>query len=472
MKKKYIKYITIVLLSLNVGCSNYLDVEPKSSMSEDMMFSSEMGFQQTLEGVYSQLGKQELYGDRLTLGFVSALSQDYDQSFSMAPYYATATYNYNSDEVRKSLLEIWSTGYNAIAGLNKILEKAETNRKVLSANGYNLIRGEALALRAYIHFDLFRLFGPEYQIGKGQKALPYSTKIGPLSNKPSTSEEFVKLVLADINEASSLLKSDPVVGDMGEVYRRRIKLNYYGVRGLEARVQMYIGQKDAAAAAATEAISSEMFPFVDISEVNTGGSSKDRLFISELVFGLRSRNILQWTEEYFHFFRNEGMGLTRSVYDFNEIYESSTTDIRKKYLFEMDQTITYPSKFWQTYAPGIGEGLTSIERKDQIIPMIRISEMFYILAEAAATPAEGISLLNIVRDARAVEELPEEEATAAFLAAEIQKEYHKEFYGEGQYFFFLKRKNIRSMPFMDVDVPLTIYKLPIPDVELEYNPTF
>lgn len=28
------------------------------------------------------------------------------------------------------------------------------------------------------------------------------------------------------------------------------------------------------------------------------------------------------------------------------------------------------------------------------------------------------------------------------------------------------------MPFMNVDIPLTIYKLPIPDVELEYNPTY
>ena len=474
MKKQYIKFIALVLLSLQVGCSNYLDVEPKSSMSEDMMFASEAGFEQALVGVYSQLGKQELYGDKLSLGFVSALAQNYSQVSTSAPYYATARYNYTSDEVQKSLLDIWTGGYNAIAGLNKILEKAETNRTVLSSTGYNLIRGEALALRAYIHFDLFRLFGPEYQVGKGQNAIPYRTSVDAFANKPSTSEEFCSFVLDDIKLATSLLKTvDPLVNNNTALDSRRIKLNYYAAKGLEARVQLYIGQKDAAVLAANEVVNASRFPFVNIVNVNAGAASKDRLFISELVFALRSRDILKWTENYFKFYRSQSMGLTRTAANFNTIYESSTTDIRKKYLFEQDQSVTYPSKFWQTYVPGTDEGLTSAARKDQLVPMIRLSEMYYILAEAAATPQEGIVLLNKVRTARAVDKLPEgQSTTSTFLQAEIQKEYHKEFYGEGQYFFYLKRKNIRRMPFMTTDVPLTIYKLPIPDVELEYNPTY
>lgn len=99
--------------------------------------------------------------------------------------------------------------------------------------------------------------------------------------------------------------------------------------------------------------------------------------------------------------------------------------------------------------------------------------MYYILAEAANAPGSGALELNKVRFARAVNKLPEDgSVTATQLQNEIQKEYHKEFYAEGQYFFYLKRKAITRMPFMTADVPLSIYKLPVPDVELEYNPTY
>lgn len=461
------------LLSLS-GCSKYLDVEPKSSVAEEQMFASEIGFEQALVGVYSQLSKQSMYGDRLSLGFVSALAQNYTQSSSTAPYYETRSYNYNSDEVRNILSEVWSSSYNAIAGLNKIIEKSTSNKSVLSSKGYNLIRGEALALRAYIHFDLFRLFGPEYQVGKGQKAIPYETKVDAFANVPGTSEQVCKLVLSDIAEAAALLKSvDPVFEDDTDLNTRRIRMNYYGVKGLEGRVYMYMGDKPAAAKAAQEVVDCAKFQFVSNTAVSAAAGSKDRLFMSELVFALRSRDILNWTQQYFRFYISSGRGLTRTLANINTLYENSTTDVRRLYLFEQDQSILFPSKFWQTYTPVTGEGLTSSQRRDQLIPLIRLSEMYYILAEAANNPAFGAVQLNNVRYARAVNKLPEDGSiTDTQLQNEIQKEYHKEFYAEGQYFFYLKRKAITRMPFMSSDVPLSIYKLPVPDVELEYNPTY
>lgn len=473
MRKLFLLCILPSLLFTG-SCSKYLDVEPKSSMSENEIFRSQIGFEQALTGIYSQMGKQELYGDRLSLGMLAALAQDYNQSSVGAPYYQTRTYKYDNDEVRNYLLQVWSTGYNAIAGLNMIIEKTETNKSVLSTTAYQQIRGEALALRAYIHFDLYRLFGPEYQVGKETKAIPYETQINAFANVPSTSEVFCQSVLQDLAQAAELLKTvDPIVGSNAAVGSRRIKMNYYAVRGLTARVQLYAGNKAAAATAAQEVVNAALFPFVSTSAVNANASAKDRVFIPELVFALRSRNMLTWTENYFKFYKSSGTGLTRSLAQINTIYESSTTDIRRQYLFEQDQNILFPSKFWQTYVPAVNEGLTSAARKDQLIPLIRISEMYYILAETAPTPQEGVVQLNKVRTARALNKLSEAQSTTeAFLNNEIRKEYQKECYGEGQFFFYLKRKNAVRPPFMSSDVPLSIYKLPIPDVELEYNPTY
>lgn len=472
--KIYLFLVAVMTVASLAGCSKYLDVEPKSSVAEEQMFASETGFEQALVGVYSQLSKQSMYGDRLSLGFVSALAQNYTQSSSTAPYYETRSYNYNSDEVRNILSAVWSSSYNAIAGLNKIIEKTESNRSALSSRGYNLIRGEALALRAYIHFDLFRLFGPEYQSGKGQKAIPYETMVDAFANVPATSEEVCRLVLNDITEAADLLKSvDPVFQEGTDMDTRRIRMNYYGVKGLEARVYMYMGDKPVAAKAAQEVVDGAEFPFVSNTRVSAAAGSKDRLFMSELVFALRSRDILTWTQNYFRFYISSGRGLTRTLANINTLYENSTTDVRKLYLFEQDQGILFPSKFWQTYTPLTGEGLTSSYRTDQLIPLIRISEMYYILAEAANSTQLGVVELNKVRFARAVSKLPEDgSVTPTQLQNEIQKEYHKEFYAEGQYFFYLKRRAITRMPFMNSDIPLSIYKLPVPDVELEYNPTY
>lgn len=70
------------------------------------------------------------------------------------------------------------------------------------------------------------------------------------------------------------------------------------------------------------------------------------------------------------------------------------------------------------------------------VVLIRLSEMYYILAECAATPGEAAEFLNKVRNIRGVDPVV---CTEANRLDEIEKEYRKEFYGEGQLFFFYKR---------------------------------
>ena len=43
---------------------------------------------------------------------------------------------------------------------NIIIEKCDAKREVLSDVYYGLYKGEAIALRAMLHLDMLRLFGP------------------------------------------------------------------------------------------------------------------------------------------------------------------------------------------------------------------------------------------------------------------------------------------------------------------------
>ena len=197
---------------------------------------------------------------------------------------------------------IWRAGYNAITNCNLILENIDRKKEVFSTDLYELIKGEALALRGYIHFDLLRLFADPYLTGASEEAIPYvdtySNRVTPLS----TVEAVIGKVLADLNQAKSLLeKHDPivigeyVVGFPGEngsteeashelfLQNRRHRLNYYAVCGALARVYLY--QKDYTHALnnALTVIDANKFSWVDHEIfLESDPAKKDRIKYKEL----------------------------------------------------------------------------------------------------------------------------------------------------------------------------------------------
>jgi hypothetical protein len=466
----------LAIAAMFSSCKKFLDVTPKTSLSEEQLFTSEVGFQQALSGIYGKLASSKLYGDNLSMGFVSALAQNYAtiDAQSEVKLQQTQLLNYTSTEVAGYTNDIWSNSYSAIAAANKIIINTETNRSVLSNSSYGLLRGEALALRAFLHFDLLRMFGPEYTTGANLKAIPYKTDVNENANQPATTADVVKFALADLKEAESLLLPvDPIV--TSDLRTRRNKLNYYGVKALEARIMLYSGDNTGAAAAATEVVNSAKYTFVtqaQASAVSFGLVVRDRLYFNEQVFMIRVRDILPTVQRYFRFRGSASQTLTRSAANFATLYQTTAgggSDIRYVYRVEVDAAATFfPSKFWQasTATTTITDNLL-----DQYVPGIRLSEMYYILAETASTPAIGVGYLNTVRLNRGIAALPNT-ITATTLKAEITREYQKEFYAEGQLFFYYKRIKASTMQFRNTAMAPSQYVLPIPDSELQFNPNY
>ena len=59
---------------------------------------------------------------------------------------------------------IWSTAYNSIANANSLLKHLDETDVPFHGDNKAIIKGEALALRAMLHFDLLRCFGVSYQV--------------------------------------------------------------------------------------------------------------------------------------------------------------------------------------------------------------------------------------------------------------------------------------------------------------------
>jgi hypothetical protein len=103
--------------------------------------------------------------------------------------------------------------------------------------------------------------------------------------------------------------------------------------------------------------------------------------------------------------------------------------------------------------------------------LIRLSEVFYIAAEAAATPADGVDYLNAVRLKRGLVALAST-ISETTLQTEIQKEYKKEFYAEGQLFYYFKRRNAARVDGSTVNMTETTYTFPLPEDEIEFGQRF
>ena len=97
--------------------------------------------------------------------------------------------------------------------------------------------------------------------------------------------------------------------------------------------------------------------------------------------------------------------------------------------------------------------------------MIRLAEMYYVLAECAADAQTAAGYLNAVREARGVDPTGLTEATRL---NEIEKEYRKEFYAEGQLWYFYKRHGYKTFQFCTLEKDLTEanYRFSIPDDEI------
>ena len=165
------------VLFLLAGCNSWLDVKPEDRMTDKELFSTVQGFRTALNGIYVELNDRALYGANMIATVVEVLAQRYDFSGTTTEVSKMGNYQYDTDYSKARFAEIWEKAYAIIANCNKLLYYAEEQKEVLTGTNRELIMGETYALRAFLHFDLLRLFGPVYSVNKTGEAIPYNTRL-------------------------------------------------------------------------------------------------------------------------------------------------------------------------------------------------------------------------------------------------------------------------------------------------------
>lgn len=189
--------LLFVLLFLLTACSDWLDVDLVNEEEERKLFQTEQGFHEALAGVYSKMSKSEMYGATLTFGGVDVLGQVYDFSNMLTGYKSLSRYNYEEQEAKDWIESVWANGYYTIAMVNNILNYEQSQGDCMPEQVRQQVKGEALALRAWLHFDLWRLFAPSYSQDKMAECLPYSRVFGIEVQPLCSSEQFLNYCLVD-----------------------------------------------------------------------------------------------------------------------------------------------------------------------------------------------------------------------------------------------------------------------------------
>lgn len=459
----------LCLFSVSLSCRKYLDVKPKSQIKENFLFANERGFVDALTGIYTTMSHRDLYGDKLTMSFLDVLAQRYKVLLSTSPYWDAYNYNYDSDNskmpARTTIRSIWLSSYNCIANANNILENIDDRKNEFSQGMYDIVKGEALGLRAFIHLDLMRLFGPNMKKNPSALSIPYRIKLSREAEPRLPASEVMKKIIEDLKAAESLLKNDPLAGgsytnfEAFDPQYRKYHLDIDGVKATMARAYQWMGEDELAYKYAREVIDAGHFTFVASADISDADACRDRTFRNEHIFTLQINNMQGYTDEYFVNLPTasyEDFALNNDDAVINQVFDNSSTDYRRQYLWESKSGKLRHSKFWQFSS--IPDRCNWIKN---IVPVIRISEMFYIAAETAPDLATGMDMLNTVLTHRGLDAV-NNLTTKAELQDELTKEYKKEFFSEGQLFYYYKRLNFATIPGAPVPMSDMTYVLPVP----------
>lgn len=447
------------------SCNDWLSVQPAQQVEDTELFTSETGFKEALSGVYSSMVGDYTYTKELTFGAMGVLANEWDNVPST--YQDLGKYDYSAAGPTATIANIWSANYNSIANANNLLKHIDEKHNLFSGDNFDIIKGEALGLRAFLHFDLLRCFGVSYAVNPDMPAIPYVTDFTYRVFPQLTVSQVVEKILIDLDEAEKLLKVDPILtgrvvtelDDAGYLINRTVHFNYYAVKALKARVYMWMGEYNKAYDAAKEVFDAECFAWAIDTEMNSG---IDRSFVNEQVFALNNVNLSLVGDNYF----SENANSKSFSIDSDNLatyYDNEHTDYRFLYTFKNGESGDYVNNRYLTKYVQSSSSDIYYQNK---MPLIRISEMLLIMAEVQyRNTGSGLDEINILRQARGLTEL---DVIVGRFNDYLVKEYRREFIGEGQLFFLLKRLNVDYIPGTDVEaITGKVYTFPLPLDETE-----
>ena len=417
MTKKLYRVCTLMLsvLILSASCTK-LDVQPTDIIDPSKAYRNINDINMGILGVYALI--------------------DYTQISLNATVTDEATYPTennvgNSDAYRwlynpssGSVTSLYSSYYQAIDRANRSLAglRALTLTGTDATTG-SRYRGELLALRAYLHFELLRAYAASYQAGA--LGVPY-LKVSEIGYPARDNfEVVVSNAKADLAEAKTLTST---------AFTDKTRITRLAIAAMQARVALY--EKNWADAIT---YSSEVITAVPLATKAQFPGIWTDANDSEVIWKLKRVGTTDSRVGDFFFRQTGGIVLYAPALKLINTFDR-VNDIRfPAYIrFDATRTGTRSQYLVNKYIGGTSTapGLTDIK-------LFRTGEMYLIRAEAQAeSNGDAAGDLNALRNARINAYINAAFADKATLIDAIYTERYKELAFEGHRFYDLKRRNL------------------------------
>lgn len=468
MKAKYIILIAALLPILGACSKSELDLYPYNAMEQDQAYDTEEDMNLAVNGMY--------YGIRASGSY-------YNGSWNIVADAMSDNLIINQAG-RKSLLDyqrwnlkpgateygLFAGGYTMVRRANAILENID---KFPAGPFHDNTKGQALAIRGMVYFDMSRVYGKTYtNASNDDLAIPYVTTTDPtILPAKEPVKGFYDKVLADLSQALTLINASNGTGKLGKA----------AVAGLLSRVNLYKGDYAAVITAANTALGTnpDLPAIADFPRIWTDQTEKGVLFkvINNLTDNVNTQGVNYYQPV-------SGELKSEYVVEYNFMQLFTDTDVRKSAYIRTSPYLgnTYNNVIKYNGGAGKAQGVCDAKVLRTAEVLLNRAEAYYRTGNEPAALAD----LNLLKSNRYTG-FTNINLTGQALLDEILKERRLELAFEGDRFWDLKRRHLSiqrdgtkgdkadgsGVSYVPTALTLDVndyrFQLPIPIAETNYN---
>lgn len=459
MKNLITKSILIAgLFFSTTGCEKIIEKTPTHELSVENALQSISDVENSLSAAYSSLRGVGYYGRNMSVLPDMATDNTVQTLESLVNFLDITDWVYTPQN--GTIAETWIGGFSVINSCNITINNLDKFVTPATQKRANSIKGQALALRAMVHFDLMKYFADNLDRNSSSPAIPYvKTSVlesSPASFKPSRStvKEVYDNIYVDLTAASAALSDiDAPINTSSTRY----KIDLIGLNAIRARVALYAKDWPIAISSATVVIDAlplatrGVYPLIwrdqSVEEVAFASLYNTGEFLSRLAGDVFSgpSNRSQFEGNPALFATIDEVNDVRFGISVRRGFVTTATPVRTSARLVI-------TKF-------LGKGSAT----DGVVDWkaFRTGEMYLIRAEARANSTQetlGLADLNTLRAARINGFVAGTEAGTVLTDA-IALERRKELFMEGHRWFDLKRTT-RVIDRITISTPTTQAALP------------
>lgn len=453
-------YTTLsLLLLLASSCKkDFLDRDPYGGLPAEEAITTADDMETALNGTYAELRDPNLYGRFIPL-FGDLFADNVYISATNSNRYLDY-FQINATVTDLDAEGLWQHAYSAISKANNIINSSLTGTAQIDQ-----YRGEALALRALMYFELVKHFSKPYTVDPNSLGVPLVLMYDP----------YVKPVRGSVAAVYTQIETDLKAAiPLLTISRSSGYFSGAAATALLARMYQFKGEWAASLTAAEDVITNSDYALLNLNQVQGYWASNtarndglESLF--EVVFDVTGN---AGNDALAYFYDQVGYGDALASEDLYQTY--AETDVRRN-LILTESPIRGDVKVVNKYP-------NSTQPDKDEFKVIRMSEVYLIAAEAAyqtGNATKARAYLNDVATRRDPGFAGYNSSGAALLEA-VLLERRKELAFEGHRYWDLARYN-RDVVRVELaenygGVPLVIEAdnfrrvLPIPQSELDANP--